>query len=249
MQDFCSASEDQETELLRMFCEAWAGCIGRVKSCLLFELASIRLHTRRVPQFLQKRTHGNSFGLAEDRPIYIYLSKEKAQAFIWSVREVYPALNIHGTASKSQGECRLVQGLDKSKHINTWKLCHLPSPWCNISSSPSTGVDLRNLFLWGHWIVMDRSVVLYPPKVGKTMWFRENHDFCDFCKAKVSHDMFAWRMIVELCWADMFGRFSCQRKAKLKIQNNLIEKVRIQLEGFAPKLADWKIVTLQTLHQ
>lgn len=150
MQDFCSASEDQETELLRMFSEAWAGCIGRVKSCLLFELASIRLHTQRVPQFLQKRTHGNSFGLAEDRPIYIYiyiyLSKEKAQAFIWSVREVYPALNIHGTASKSQGECRLVQGLDKSIHINTWKLCHLPSPWCNISSSPSTGVDLRNFF-------------------------------------------------------------------------------------------------------
>lgn len=73
MQDFCSASEDQETELLRMFSEAWAGCIGRVKSCLLFELASIRLHTQRVPQFLQKRTHGNSFGLAEDRPIYIYI--------------------------------------------------------------------------------------------------------------------------------------------------------------------------------
>lgn len=144
IQDFCSASEDQETELLRMFSEAWAGCIGRVKSCSLFEVASIRLHTR-YRNVCRKPTEIPSDWLK----IGPYLPfQRKAQAFFWSVRRVYPALNIHGTAPKSPGE------LDKSININTLKLGHLPLPWCNIKS-PSTGVDPRNLFFWGHgssWI-------------------------------------------------------------------------------------------------
>lgn len=68
------------------------------------------------------------------------------------------------------------------------------------------------------------------------MRFWQNPDFCDFCKAKVSHDMFAWRMmIVKLCWAAMFGRFSWQRKAKLKIQNQLDWKSANSIGGVCPR--------------